>query len=349
MRTHHLVRYLAQANEVWFAFRGNGQRPGILPTQRMVSNVANRYAQLFHPRFFWQLWRLACREQVDLIVVSHLWGAVHGLLLKLLTRKPLVLDHHNVEYLRFRRMGSPFWPLVALLELITCYVSDQLICVSPVDKAILTSRLRVPPGKLRVVPNGADVARLAGQSVEVRQVKESLGLQESDAMILFFGSLSHLPNAQATDVILEEIVPRLESMTTGWKVVIVGVGQEKYLAQRRRPLPANVLFAGFVDEVAPLIKSADVVIVPLTAGSGTRFKIIEAVACGRRVVSTTVGAEGLDRRVFGEALVVADEWDAFARLVIESLARSRDVDPGPEFAVTYDWQRIFSNLCLDKI
>ena len=103
--------------------------------------------------------------------------------------------------------------------------------------------------------------------------QESLGLGAGEKMVLFFGSLSHGANAQAADIILEEIAGRLTRLRPqrDWRIVIAGLAKEKYLDKRREPVPERVLFSGFAEEIAPIIKAAQVIIAPIVSGSGTRF------------------------------------------------------------------------------
>ena len=80
----------------------------------------------------------------------------------------------------------------------------------------------------------------------------------------------------------------------------------------------GVTLTGFLDDVRPAVQGADVCVVPLFAGGGTRLKILEAMALGTPVVSTTLGAEGIDARD-GEDILLADTPAAFARAVLSLL------------------------------
>jgi glycosyltransferase involved in cell wall biosynthesis len=104
---------------------------------------------------------------------------------------------------------------------------------------------------------------------------------------------------------------------------------------------------GAVDDVRPYLARAAVMVVPLLVGGGTRLKILEAMAAGRPVVSTSLGAEGL--AVGPEQIVVRDEPDAFATAVVALLAdadaRERMSRAAHEFvANTYDWSTIVAGL-----
>ena len=344
VRAHHLVQFLGQRHKIWYAFRGSPQPPPSPTLYKSIANTPNRYWQLFSLRFLYQLWRTVRIENIDAILVAHIWSALHGLLLKWLTGKPFIFDNHNVEYLRFRRMGHFAWPLVALLEWAACHTADHIICVSETDKKRLIRSFRVSPHKIQVAANGADVAQIQQHPVDLAATKQQWGLESNEAMVLFFGSLNHAPNAQAAGIIVDEIAPRLASQAGCLKLVIAGLGDEAYLQTRQRPLPANILFTGFVADIIALIKSADLIIVPIHAGSGTRFKIIESAACGRPIISTTLGAEGLDRAAFGDLLTICDDWDAFAQQITHHLSQPGQYNVPAAFRATYDWQHIFDGV-----
>lgn len=348
VRTHYTVRWLSQQHTVYFACRGGPEGQTIPGTEAIIVNNPHRYWQLLNPIFLYRLWRLIRQEQITMILVSQLWSGQHGLLLKLLTSIPLVFDNHNVEYVRLRRSGSFFWPFVACLEFVTCQLAKTVICVSEVDKVRLAKAMRLDPKKIRVAVNGVDVSKFANYPHDAAATRQALGLDPDAPFVLFFGSLDHRPNAQAADIILDEIAPRLKHLCPAARLVLVGLGAEAYQQSHPQPAPRNVRFAGFVADITAVIKSADLVIVPLTAGSGTRYKIIESIACGRRVISTTIGAEGLDLALLDQAITICDEWEQFGHEIAVQLARPREIPLPPGFAATYDWAAIFTQLDLEK-
>src|SRR5690606_21127494 len=105
VRTHHWAKHLAQNNALYFAVRPSPVTDPILPVRQLVFAPHGRLKQLFSWRFVRQLRQLVRQEQIDFIVVSHLWSGLHGLLLKWLTQRPLFLDNHNVRS-EERRVGK---------------------------------------------------------------------------------------------------------------------------------------------------------------------------------------------------------------------------------------------------
>jgi polysaccharide biosynthesis protein PslH len=110
---------------------------------------------------------------------------------------------------------------------------------------------------------------------------------------------------------LAEILPRIRAQRTAHLTLI---GRSDGL-QVPAALTEAVHCSGFVDDLRPLVQRAAVFVVPLRAGSGTRLKILEAMAMGKAIVSTRIGAEGI-ALVDGEHALLADTPDAFAEAVV---------------------------------
>jgi glycosyltransferase involved in cell wall biosynthesis len=150
----------------------------------------------------------------------------------------------------------------------------------------------------------------------------------SPPSILFQGSLNYAPNMDAADWFVREIAPRVRAQVADAEVRLVGrptPGVERLHA------PPAVTVVGRVDDMDPELERADLVVVPVRYGSGTRVKILEAFAHRIPVVSTTVGAEGLDVED-GRHLLIADDPDTFAarcrRLLTDSGLRHQLVEAG---------------------
>jgi glycosyltransferase involved in cell wall biosynthesis len=93
-----------------------------------------------------------------------------------------------------------------------------------------------------------------------------------------------------------------------------------------------------VPKIEDYINASDVVIVPLISGGGTKFKIIQAVACGKPVVTTSIGAEGIDDA--GDWMRVTDDWEQFARLIVDLLSVPQDpsLETLEQFRHDYSWE-----------
>jgi glycosyltransferase involved in cell wall biosynthesis len=168
---------------------------------------------------------------------------------------------------------------------------DTLLVTSETDRA------RVQHPDVRVFPN-------AIPEVPVPQVAE-------DPAIVFSGNLEYHPNIEAVRWFAQEIWPHLHTALPDAQWRLIGRNPEAVAH-----LAHAATCTGPVDDAIAELARGRVCVVPLLSGSGTRFKILEAWAAGRAVVSTTIGAEGLGA-CDGEHLLIADTAEAFANAVVK--------------------------------
>jgi glycosyltransferase involved in cell wall biosynthesis len=159
-----------------------------------------------------------------------------------------------------------------------------------------------------VVPNGVDLDQFRPSDPSA-----------PEDLLVFTGSMDWRPNQDGIRWYLEEVHPLLQGRVDT-PLVVVGRNPPTWLSPDQ--LPPDVQVTGTVPDVRPYLDRAAVFVVPLRAGGGSRLKILEALAAGKAVVSTTVGAEGLDLEN-GKHLVLADTPEEFATAV-EELCSDRD-------------------------
>jgi glycosyltransferase involved in cell wall biosynthesis len=220
---------------------------------------------------------------------------------------PVALDEHNIEYLLLRRLAeveaSPARKAfgyveaakVRLEEVRAWARSDGSIFTSTADLDVMRAALPAKPAC--VVPNGVDLDYFRPAADEPER-----------STVVFTGSINYRPNTDAVAFFVRDVMPRLLRLNPSTRFVVVGQGAPDWLL---RMSDANVEFTGAVSDVRPYLARAAVVIAPLRVGSGTRLKILEALAMEKPVVTTSIGCEGL-AMVDGEHLVVADDPQSFA-------------------------------------
>jgi sugar transferase (PEP-CTERM/EpsH1 system associated) len=230
---------------------------------------------------------------------------------------PVVLFQHNVEAMiwerRTRVAGNPIlrlymgeqWRRMRVLEREQCLRFDHVVAVSPEDAAVFRAQYGVE--RVSSVPTGVDTDFF----------RPSGTVPRTPASIVFTGSMDWMPNEDGMVFFVEEVLPRIERAVPEVTLTIVGRNPTARVRALGEGRP-RISVTGTVPDVRPYLESAAVVVVPLRVGGGTRIKIYEAMGMERAVVSTTIGAEGLDV-TDGEHIVLADDADAFADAVIALL------------------------------
>lgn len=174
--------------------------------------------------------------------------------------------------------------------------------VTAVSQKDAQSFRRLSPGtEVAVVPNGADVERFAPWKS-----------QDDGRTVAIVGSMLYLPNRDGTLYFTETIWPLVRSRCPGARLAVLGRGAPEMLPQLRHAHGIELRDPG--GEIEAELAAATIVVIPLRAGGGTRIKILEALALGKPVVTTSIGCEGLDV-VAGRHLLVSDDPAEFARLV----------------------------------
>jgi glycosyltransferase involved in cell wall biosynthesis len=163
---------------------------------------------------------------------------------------------------------------------------------------------------------GWNNVRTIDTGVDVNYFRPVSGAEHGDRVV-FIGSLDWLPNEEGLEFFVREIWPEIQRQRPAARFQIVG--RNPSAAVGRLAATSGVELVGPVPDVRPYVAAASAVVVPLRIGGGTRIKIFEAMAMGKAVVSTTLGAEGLPV-TSGENVVLADAPADFAASVVELLA-----------------------------
>jgi glycosyltransferase involved in cell wall biosynthesis len=284
------------------------------------------------------------RERPALVQLEHWFLAP---LLEVLAgpgRPAAVLSLHNVASAQYRAQArsSPPWRaagdrlklrLALGVERRVLPRFDAVVCVSERERELAAAT--APGSSVEVVPNGVDCRRL-------RPLPDRGGAKA----VLFVANLEYRPNLEAAEWLCRGVLPALARARPEATVKLVGPGGGRRLASLGR-IP-GVELTGPVDDLASHYGDAGVAVAPLLAGGGTRLKVLEAMALGRPVVSTSIGCEGLGVTP-GEHLLVADDPERFAeaiaRLLGSAAERASLASAGRALVEReYDWGRCASAL-----
>ena len=261
------------------------------------------------------------------------------------TNLPGVLSQQNVDSAIWRRLCSetanPFYKFAywtqqlafQRYERVLSPKFDAVTCTSDIDAAVFQQHCTTDA--IKIIPNGVDITHYLPDFTS-----------EAPAHLIYIGSMDWYPNEDAVAFFADEVLPLIQEKVSN--VIFSIVGGNPSASVRKLAEREGVVVTGRVPEIKPYFAEATVFVVPLRIGSGTRLKILEALAMGKAIVSTTVGAEGLDLRD-GEEIFIADEPTAFAdavtRLLMDSELRRRIGENGrARVEQDYDWRSIGEKL-----
>jgi len=224
---------------------------------------------------------------------------------------------HNVEaeiFERHAKRSRGLWRLVwanqsrkmARLEQESLARYDTVIAVSERDRDALAKRYRLPA--VEAIDTGVDLDFFAMNPPEPSPDADG-------GTIVFTATMSWAANVDGIHFLLDEVFPRLLRARPNIRAVIIGRNPPAALSEKIAQRGLNVTLTGFVEDIRPYVAQANVYVIPLFVGSGTRIKAFEAMAMGRPVVSTTLGIEGLDV-TDGDNFIRADEGEAFASAIL---------------------------------
>jgi glycosyltransferase involved in cell wall biosynthesis len=271
--------------------------------------------------------QLAARSIYDLVWFASTRMAV---LFAAGVRAPTVVDGDDFAYVRESQVlraepwyGAKIWNYlnIAKLRRVELSLHRRVSCVLRCSAA---DAARHPASRVAIVPNGTTVPA----SIE----------RTPGGRLVFIGDLGYLPNRYGLEWFLAHVWPAVRADVPNARLDVIG--RHASDALQRRHGQDGIAVHGFVDNLAPYYRDASASIVPVHAGSGTRLKILESLAHAVPVVSTSLGAFGLD--VSADAgLTTADAPDAFARACARALRHQSDVEPAMRgralVAARYDW------------
>lgn len=289
-----------------------------------------------------RLEQLVGRLQFDVLHVDTLGLAPYASLVPMVGT---VLNHHDIESALVQRRAanernvvwSAFWSQEAAHLLVAerrwCPRFHVNMVVSDDESQLVQSSCG--ESKICVVPNGVDVNYFTPRQ------------DPGGSRLLFCGRLDQLANKGAITYFFNAIWPRISKKLKDLTIDVVGKNPPPWLRELSLRDP-RVQVPGFVEDVRPYFKKATVFVCPITDGGGTRLKMLDALAMGMPIVSTTFAASGLALQN-GQHLLLADTVEQFiesiSRLLSDKVLRERIARSGLEVVTQlYCWETIGQRL-----
>jgi glycosyltransferase involved in cell wall biosynthesis len=256
---------------------------------------------------------------------------------------PILLTEHNIEHLlalqRFmvavtEEEKSYFWS-----EYIKTLKWEQLtwkratVCVALTQEDKISMERLESNIDVRLIPNGSDHQKKVDDVTKL--LSNSFGhpvITDNCPSVLFVGNFAYEPNVDAALYFCRDIFPLILKDVPNVKLFLVGnapTSEICSLASNR-----NIEVSGRVPSLIPFYKHADVVVCPLRIGGGVKVKVLEALGHGKAIVSTSIGAQGLDLSTY-RAVAVADEATDFAEIVVRLLVHPEERHSQERQALVY--------------
>lgn len=326
--------------------------PARTTRQRLWQLVTTRRPDMAHrlysPEFNEKLENLLRHGRYDLVQIEGIELARTIEMIRIANKGiRIVFDDHNAETELQRRnmltdLGNPRRWLAAAYSWVqtrrlarferwACLQADWVTAVSTSDKKHLQALAPDLQTPITVIPNCLDV-----QAMQTQTEKEEEIIPFD---LVFSGKMDYRPNVDAVLWFATEVWPLVQTQrpSTTWAVV----GQKPHPRLDRLRTIKGITITGWVDSVRPYISGANLFIMPFRIGSGTRLKLIEAMAAGKPIVSTAVGAEGFPVQS-GREIVLVDGAGEMAANILALLANDEQRhnlgQAAQQFAQQYDWR-----------
>lgn len=225
---------------------------------------------------------------------------------------PVLLSEPAIEYLawaRHARVAEPWYtrPGIAIEAAKMRVVEprvwsgvDMVGAMSEIDAQII--KKAAPSAEVTLTPNGVDV----------NFFNKNVAIDRDNVTAVYMGDYKYFPNTDAITYFAGEILPLVRRHRPDFRLTLLGKDPSPELLALQSD---TITVTGLVDDTRPYLQSSAMFICPLRSGSGTRFKLMEALACGCPVVSTSLGCEGLGA-VDGEHMLIRDTPQAFADAIL---------------------------------
>ena len=252
----------------------------------------------------------------DVLYVHQLSNAMRALPLKYLLKVPFVFDAHGSSVMEINAFSNNTYyrKKVEIQERLVLKIVDKIIVVSEELKDFFIKYFGVSGEKIELVKNGVDTNTLRPAEPDVK-LKNELGISDDDKVIVFTCPRGFFSNDIALKYFFQ-MIPKIEERVKNVKFVIIGGGP------KFEPPSPNVIYTGFVQDLASYINLGDVCVAPYPPSAvcgGTRNKVADYFACGRPVVSTEEGIRGFNDAVPNRDFLLAKDPDDFVEKLITVL------------------------------
>ncbi|HEY5371252.1 MAG TPA: glycosyltransferase [Hanamia sp.] len=316
--------------------------PSLAPYKvfNILSNHRLRYINIF---YFGTIKKIIKENKIAHVIVAHPYYGWMALLLKYFCNVKVIVHSYNIESERFRTVGKWWWKILWHYEKFIHDKVDFTFCITEDDRDYFLKNYKIPFEKSAVITYGISWNNIPA-TAEREEAKNFLlakySLARDTNLFLFNGTLDYIPNLNAVKNIIEKINPLFIKKNVPYKIIICGKGLPEEMNELRNYSDQNIIYAGFVDDIAVYFKGVDVFINPVTGGGGIKTKLVESLGYNLNVVSTFNGAIGVDEKICNGKMLLSDndDWQNFASKMESALGINKDICP--DFFDHFYWENI---------
>ncbi len=316
-------RYLSRLIPVTIISTSNNEIPANLDAQ-VLPVLGNSKLRYINPFLYFKSKKIIRETLSTHLILEHPYYGWLGWMLQKSCNIKLVIHSHNIESVRFKSTGKWWWKILWGYEKLVHRKADINFFITDEDREFAIRNFRLDPGKCHCITYGFEISTPplpAEKEAAKKRLQQIHGIDPSEKILLFNGTLDYKPNLDAVDNILQYINPLLLSNEKlAYKIVICGKGLPLSYNELKAYSESNIIYAGFVDDINLYFKGADIFINPVIEGGGIKTKVVEALGYDLTVISTRSGAIGIPRPISGKKLYdIADsDWQGFANAINEA-------------------------------
>jgi glycosyltransferase involved in cell wall biosynthesis len=266
----------------------------------LFTSMPYNIKRFISPDFSVLLEKLVKEEKPDIIQLEGIYLAIYVTSLKKYSTAPVLLRSHNVEYEIWERTAEnesnvlkkyylkDLSRKIKAFEKANMHLFDGIMAITARDLKFYKENKYL--GKLKTIPAGVDLELMPSSPPR----------KNTEMSLCFLGSMEWMPNVQGVDWYLENVWPKLHKKYPGLTFHVAGKNMSEEMKGRRIE---GVLFHGTVPDASAFLRQHSVMIVPLLSGGGMRLKIIEAMAHGLCILSSVIGAEGIEAEKDKEIII----------------------------------------------
>ena len=316
-----------------------GREKGIKYLQKKY--YKNRFWVVRTTRDIFRMYKECKNFAPDVLYVHQLSNALRALPLKYLLKVPFIFDAHGSSVMEINAFSNNTYhrKKVEIQERLVLKIADKIIVVSEELKDFFIKYFGISEEKIELIKNGVDTNSLRPAEPDVK-LKNELGISDDDKVIVFTCPRGFFSNDIALKYFFQ-MIPKIEEKVKEIKFVIIGGGP------KFEPPSPNVIYTGFVHDLASYINLGDVCVAPYPPSAvcgGTRNKITDYFTCEKPVVSTEEGIRGFNDAIPDRDFLLASDSNDFIDKLLtvlydEKLSKKLG-ENARRLALKYDWRNL---------